>query len=66
MVATVRLVIDQDPQLLEKDHQVLQVQEHLMLSNKEFDELLAACAEYSEPSKGLLEAARVTDELGIR
>ena len=46
--------------------QVLQAQERLILSNQAFDDFFAACMEDSEPSKELLEAARVTDEMGIR
>ena len=51
--------------LREKTRQVLQTQEQLVLSNQVFDDFFEACMEESEPSKELLETARITDELGI-
>ena len=51
--------------LREKTRQVLQTQERLVLSNQAFDDFFEACMEDSEPSKELLEAARITDDLGI-
>lgn len=52
--------------LREKTRQVLQSHERLVLNNQVFDDFFTACMEDSEPSEGLLEAARITDELGIR
>ena len=45
--------------------QVLQSHERLVLSDQYFDDFYAACMEDSKPSEELLEAARITDALGI-